>query len=62
MIFMIPKNNKWKYKNIKKMYKSLTKEIDSLDSDSLEHKLANICVLKEKIDVVENPEKVWPAF
>ncbi|MBT1327545.1 type I restriction-modification system subunit M [Mycoplasma bovis] len=55
-------NNKWKYKNIEKMYKSLIKEIDSLDSDSLEHKLANICVLKEKIDVVENDRKSLASF
>ncbi|WP_427909874.1 hypothetical protein ACQRA7_03615 [Mycoplasmopsis bovis] len=44
------------------MYKSLIKEINSLDSDSLEHKLANICVLKEKIDVVENDRKSLASF
>ncbi|MBT1323128.1 type I restriction-modification system subunit M, partial [Mycoplasma bovis] len=56
------KENKWKCNNIKKIYNNVAKEINSLDSDSLEYKLTNICMLNWKIETTKSDAKSLANF
>ncbi|MCE6061824.1 type I restriction-modification system subunit M [Mycoplasmopsis agalactiae] len=56
------KENKWKCQNIKKIYKDFAKEINSLDSESLEYKLLNICILNRKMEAAKSDIKSLANF
>ncbi|MCE6057306.1 Putative type I restriction enzyme MpnORFDP M protein [Mycoplasmopsis agalactiae] len=54
--------NKFKHENIEKAYKSMLKDIDSLDQESIEFKLTSICLLRSKISKVDKDKKELSNF